>query len=647
MTRLKTLALAVAGLMLAPTLSWAQTHNGKSIGQSLMNLNAATLQGDPAQYGRGDIWSRLRRDFRLSEVNPELVRRHEQYYASRSPYFNRTITRSQPYLYHIVSEVQKRQMPAEIALLPFIESAFVTKAKSHVGASGLWQFMPATGRQYGLEQTPLYDGRHDVYAATDAALNYLQYLHGMFGDWSLALAAYNWGEGSVGRAVARARAQGLEPVYENLRMPNETRNYVPKLLAVRNLINNPQAFGLNLAQIDNKPYFGVVTVDQPLDIQAAARLAGIDETEFLKLNPSFNTPVFMPKANRKMLLPVSAVSAFERNYRAANKADLLSWDIYTAYSSTSLSDIAAQSGMSVSEIKRLNNLRSNSNNVAAGRSLLLAKNSLSSGVAAFSHADDTDPLLDLAQSHTRPAPAGTVPVLTVAAAAEAAPSAVVHTTTDVLSAPVETAAVSANLDTLIAQKLDQHQDKAGPALSSGEALSPLAADGIVHAAASVVDTQAQAREAVAAVLAQETGAAVRGNEPQRRTVAAAGVKAKPANITHKVQAGDTLYAIARRYQMDVAELVRVNGLKGRSIRQGQVLKVTANAKQPTAATQTKTVAKTKTNSKAALPASYTVKKGDTLQGIASRFKVPVAQLQKLNKSANKLRPGQKIRLTDL
>ena len=311
----------------------------------------------------------------MNEVNSELVRRHESKFAANGAYFDRTITRSKPYMYHIANEVRKRNMPAEIALLPFIESAFVTKAKSHVGASGLWQFMPATGRHYGLEKTPLYDGRHDVYAATDAALNYLQYLHGLFGDWSLALAAYNWGEGNVGRAVNRARAQGLEPIYENLRMLDETRNYVPKLLAVRNIVANPQTFGMNITEINNQPYFKSLSIDKPIDNSTIARFANISESELLTLNPGFNAPVFIPKNNRRLLLPVDSVASFEKNYRNANPDTLLSWNVYTSRNNTSLNAIAAETGMSVSEIKRLNGLGNNS--LSSDRSILVAKNEAS------------------------------------------------------------------------------------------------------------------------------------------------------------------------------------------------------------------------------------------------------------------------------
>lgn len=328
------------------------------------------------QLGQTSAWEHLRDRFRMQEVNVSLVREHERKFANAASSFNRIINRSRPYMYHIVTEVQKRGMPAEIALLPFIESAYVTRARSHVGASGLWQFMPATGRHFGLEQTPLYDGRHDIYAATDAALNYLNYLYGLFGDWSLALAAYNWGEGNLSRAIRNAQAAGLVPTYENLRMPAETRNYVPKLLAVRNIIMNPARFGINLPEMRHEPYFKAVSVSNPLDITAAARLANISESEFLALNPAFKTPVFLPKGEqRKMLLPISAAKTFEQNYRNAENNQLLSWDIFTPYGTMRLSDVAAQTGTSVADLKRLNGITGNT--VAAGSTLLVNKGGIS------------------------------------------------------------------------------------------------------------------------------------------------------------------------------------------------------------------------------------------------------------------------------
>ena len=412
MSSIKTLAVAITGLSVfsaAHGQSYQNNHYSKSqIGMALMRANTVSLDHGKIKHGHNSVWAYLRSDFRMAEVNPELVRRHESKYASSAAYFNRTIERSRPYMYHISREVAKRNMPAEIALLPFIESAFVTKAKSGVGASGLWQFMPATGRHYGLEQTPLYDGRHDVYAATDAALNYLEYLHGLFGDWSLALAAYNWGEGNVSRAIRRAQAAGLAPTYENLNMPAETRNYVPKLLAVRNLVNNPHMFGLQLPSIKHEPYFRAVTVSAPLDIMAAAHLANISESEFLALNPAFKTPVFIPKENRQMLLPVQAANTFEANYRESDPKTLLSWDVFTPTQRISVADLASQTGSSPAEFRRLNGI--SGNYVNAGRTVLVNRNTMQGigNVNAFVKAD-FDPVPD---TFVEQAPVLTPPVAT-------------------------------------------------------------------------------------------------------------------------------------------------------------------------------------------------------------------------------------------
>ena len=397
MKSIKSIAIAVSSLFVLPAgmvqaASAAPSPSPKQTGLAIMRLYQSNYSAHAPKAG-GEIWLSLRQDFRLSEVNSNLVRSHESRFVANRSYFNRTLARSAPYMYHIVNEVQQRGMPAEIALLPFIESAYVTKARSHVGASGLWQFMPATGRHYGLEQTPMYDGRHDISASTNAALNYLQYLHGLFGDWTLALAAYNWGEGNVSRAIRRAQAAGLAPTYENLNMPAETRNYVPKLLAVRNLVNNPHMFGLQLPSIKHEPYFRAVTVSAPLDIMAAAHLANISESEFLALNPAFKTPVFIPKENRQMLLPVQAANTFEANYRESDPKTLLSWDVFTPTQRISVADLASQTGSSPAEFRRLNGI--SGNYVNAGRTVLVNRNTMQGigNVNAFVKAD-FDPVPD-------------------------------------------------------------------------------------------------------------------------------------------------------------------------------------------------------------------------------------------------------------
>ncbi|UOO81148.1 LysM peptidoglycan-binding domain-containing protein [Uruburuella testudinis] len=674
MAKLKSIVLAVGGLsaLSCAALSHAATPN--QTGMAMMRLNAALTDQTDTRFASGSLWNSLRKDFRMAEVNTELVRRHETKLAAGRAYFDRTINRSKPYMYHIAHEVKKRNMPAEIALLPFIESAFVTKAKSPVGASGLWQFMPATGRHYGLERTALYDGRHDVYAATDAALNYLQYLHGLFGDWSLALAAYNWGEGNLGRAINRTRAQGLEPVYENIRMPNETRNYVPKLLAVRNIVSNPQMFGLNLSEIDNKPYFKTLTLDQPADISAIARLAGISESEFLTLNPAFNAPVFIPKSNRKLLLPATAAATFEKNYRNAKPETLLSWDVYTPFSSTSLSSIAAQTGMSVAEIKRLNSMSGNT--VSAGRSILVAKNSLNNSsfgseslnLAAIDSDNSPDtyrsnmpvmqPMPDntAALASARPATPAAAPITVARIEASGNPYSgrpqIVAAQTRPLPEPANTAAAdiriqaaqpvaaatapfeapTAELTAIAVNSPLPLPTQPGVAAESDDPLLALAQESTmrINAAESVRNVIAQADADNAARLRTEQAAATRAKQQQRTETRLARANTAPQTAagSHRVVEGDTLFNISQRYNVSVADLITANNITGNNIRRGQVLKVAA------AANQRSTVRNV----------SYTVRKGDTLNTIANRFNVDVNDIRRWNRNTRTITPGQRLKL---
>jgi membrane-bound lytic murein transglycosylase D len=646
MAQLKHMVLALTSLVLAPSISFAQSYTSNGIGLSIMNLNAATLKGKA--HSTQDIWGRMRQDFRMTEVNPEIVRKHEQYYSSHGDYFNRTILRSQPYLYHIVNEAEKRQMPAEVALLPFIESAFVSKAKSRVGASGLWQFMPHSGRQYGLEQTNLYDGRHDVYAATDAALTYLQYLYSLFGDWSLALAAYNWGEGNVGKAIKRAQLAGITPTYENLRMPNETRNYVPKLLAVRNIIENPQAFGIRLASVPNRPYFEAISIDQPIDIDAAARLANISTSEFLTLNPSFKSPVFIPKENRKMLLPITAVNTFERNYRSADKSSLLSWNVFKAFTSTSVADLAAQTGMSSAEIKRLNNLSSNT--VPAGRSLLISKNSLNTQILDSFSNSDTDPLLNIAMAQPvlPPGTFVTHPTVTVAQS-----NNIVSNNQEALTitrtSTVPTTALNAE-QPLLENTTTQTVTVATTTPAAADSPAPLAAENsdALMQMAQTAQLQAAAAASVQKVLAQAEReeaqvSRVAENRSERAARKIINVADSRRNVAHKVNKGDTLFSIAQRYNINVADLVTANNLRGHNLQVGQILKIDTNSNSKRMLASARRTGNSKTS---IIPASYTVKKGDTLTSIAQRLNIPVSKLKKVH-GKQVLRPGQKLKLTNM
>lgn len=316
-----------------------------------------------------DIWVRIRSGFAMRDLDSPLIARHEKWYASRPEYVARMSERAQRYLYYITEEVERRGMPSEIALLPMIESAFNPGAYSSSRASGIWQFIPSTGKNFGMEQNWWYDGRRDIVSATNGALDYLQKLHDMFGDWELALAAYNWGEGAVQRAQARNRKRGLPVNYTSLKMPKETRNYVPKLLAVKNIIANPASFGLVLQDIPNKPYFAAVTTPTHIDVKLAAQFADIPMEEFEALNPAHNRPVILQDSSDLILLPVDAVETFHANLEGYDKP-LVSWQAYQPKKGERFDHLAPRFGLSVAKLKSVNGL-SGGTRVSTGQTLLV------------------------------------------------------------------------------------------------------------------------------------------------------------------------------------------------------------------------------------------------------------------------------------
>ena len=284
------------------------------------------LQLDDIQIENFDLWERIRKGYAIPDLNNPLVATHTTWYSARPEYLQRISQRASRYLFHVVQELEKRQMPTEIALLPFIESAFNPQAFSSAKAAGMWQFIPSTGRDYNLKQNAFRDERRDVLASTNAALTYLQRLYGMFGDWQLALAAYNWGEGSVSRAIAKAEAAGRPTDFNSLSafMPSETRNYYPKLQAVKNIIGSPAQYGIKLPVVENQPYFVSIKKTRDIDVKLAAQLAELPMEEFKALNPQFNRPVITGSPNTQILLPQSNAEKFRENLSNWTKA-LSSW----------------------------------------------------------------------------------------------------------------------------------------------------------------------------------------------------------------------------------------------------------------------------------------------------------------------------------
>jgi len=351
------------------------------IGQAAPQLPTIDLTATP-----DSLWDRIRNGFAMTDLNNDLVLYYQQRYQSRPDLLQRMVERSRPYLFYIVEELEARGMPTELALLPMVESAFDPMAYSRAHASGLWQFIPATGRRFNLEQNWWQDERRDIIASTNAALDYLQAIYDMHGDWHLALASYNWGENAVKRAVEKNEAHGLPTDYASLRMPNETRHYIPKLQALKNIFGNPALLALlNVPQVPNSPYFTTLEMPQPVDVRIAARLADMPLDEFRQLNPAHNRPII--KADTAVVLPTDKVDTFLHNLRN-HRMPLSRWRAYTVASPERVAQIASRVGASTAELIQANGLPGNVR-LAAGSRLL---------VPGDGNADNLQRLLDASAS---------------------------------------------------------------------------------------------------------------------------------------------------------------------------------------------------------------------------------------------------------
>lgn len=305
-------------------------------------------------YDAIDVWDRIRRGFGMPDLNSELVTEQQVFYLNRPAYLKRVFERGRRYLFHIVNELERRGMPTELALLPMVESAFNPMAYSRAHASGLWQFIPSTGKHFNLEQNWWVDERRDVVASTAAALDYLQTIYEMHGDWQLALASYNWGEGSVARAIEKNRAAGLPTEYAYLQMPAETRNYVPKLQALKNIVAQPELFNVTLPYVANRPYFATVEGPAGLDLATAAKLAETPLDEFVALNPGYKRPV-IPAGTQPLVLPAEKADVFRSNL-AMQADDAAKWRTYHVEASDTVERVAERFGLSSGQLREVNGL---------------------------------------------------------------------------------------------------------------------------------------------------------------------------------------------------------------------------------------------------------------------------------------------------
>jgi membrane-bound lytic murein transglycosylase D len=400
-TTRSTSALALA-ILLAPAIGFAADSDfgsisigaaGSSSAAAIARpvLPAALAAGKGDEYKDADLWARIRGGYAIPDVDNSLVAKHVQWYSSRPEYLARTSGRASLYLYHVVQELEKRGMPTELALLPVIESAFNPQALSTADASGLWQFVPGTGRDFNLKQNMFKDERRGVLASTDAALTYLQRLYTMFGDWQLALAAYNWGEGNVQKAIQKNRAAGKPTDFESLAelMPAETRNYVPKLQAVKNIIANPAQYGVTLPAIDNQPYFITVDKTSDIDLAVAAQLAEMSIDEFKALNPQFKKPVITGEST-KILLPKQNAEKFHLNLAQWGHA-LSSWTTHKITGAKeTIASLASKFGTTPDVIRQANNIPPQMR-LKAGSTILVPKTS------ATTSSDIAENIIDNAQ----------------------------------------------------------------------------------------------------------------------------------------------------------------------------------------------------------------------------------------------------------
>ncbi len=476
-------ASAAENLALIRTLEW---HDGPASGKP-------DHSDDLDDAAQDDVWQRIRSGFKIDDAasdNP-LVAAHESWYASRPDYVNRMLARSRLYLFHIVEEVDRRALPMEIALLPMIESAFNPNALSPSAASGIWQFIPATGRLYGLKQDAWYDGRRDFTAATNAALDYLGKLYLDFGDWELALAAYNCGEGCVARAIQRNVSQGLPTDFASLPLPSETRNYVPKLLAIKDLVSHPERYGITIDALPNQPYFGQVTVKASLDIRSAARLAGMSSDEFLALNAAFPRKLIRSDTPVNLLVPIDKADRFQRNLESSTWD---SWQPYEARKGDRPEAIAKRFGVSVARLQEHNQLQLKRGKLARAQTILV----------------------------------------------------------------------------------------------------PIKGRGVIEAQRPI-------------------------DSPTM-----AGVN------EHIVKRGETLFSVARRYNLSVSELVQANPATDGNLKAGQVLRLPLDGAARETPTAIQHVAFTPPSRKSQQAERYTVRQGDTLHAIARRFDVSLADLRTWN-----------------
>ncbi|MCC6374594.1 MAG: LysM peptidoglycan-binding domain-containing protein [Moraxellaceae bacterium] len=497
----------------------------------------------------GDIWARTRAGFKLDAVDNERIAQQRAWFSKRQDYLDRMTARASHYLYHTVTEAEKMGVPTELALLPIIESSYDPFATSPAQAAGLWQFIPGTGKMFGLRQTWWYDGRRDILESTRAAYKFLTQLYNQFGSWELALAAYNWGPGNVQKAINRNLAAGLATDYWSLSMPAETMAYVPRFLAVAQVVKDPTAFGVHLNPILNKAHFRETYAKNQVDLASVAKIAGLTTKQLYQLNPGYMRWATNPDGPHRVLVPAKTANIFEEQLAALPAPDryITVSKRYVVKKGDSLYRIAAKFNTTPAALKRLNGkLISKKGYVAVGKSLIV------------SHAKQ---------------------------------------------------------------------------LVSGES----------------VDVEQVANPAAERVAQLE-----KTEKPSRQDTAKNDNQTKKF---HKVRAGESLFAIAKKYDVSIKDLADWNNLKAKSsIQTGTKLVVLVEeadvVDSPRSSKKSKNKSSKVANQQSDSPKknkkermkriSYEVKRGDTLYSISQRYNVSISQIKTWNKTSNNLKPGQDL-----
>jgi len=320
-----------------------------------------------------DVFERMRRGFQLPQLQSKHVAQYEAWDVKHPTYLTNLFVRATPFLHHIVDELDKRGMPMELALLPAIESAYKPEAESRSRAGGLWQFIPSTGREFGLRQDWWYDGRRDALASTEAALNYLEQLNKMFdGDWFLTLAAYNAGPGTVMREIKRNKSREQSVDYSSLRLRSETTRYVPKLIALKNIIQNPQKFGVTLPTIASQPYFEIIDLPGQIDLNKFSKDAEIDPELLRHLNAGFKRWATSPDGPHRLLVPIGKGEMVAHARKIIKEVASISYKNHSIIKGDTLSGIASRYGTSVTALRKANNL--SGSNIRAGKDLRIPVN---------------------------------------------------------------------------------------------------------------------------------------------------------------------------------------------------------------------------------------------------------------------------------